>query len=257
MPGYKIVVNPIDVVYVYDGSIAGFLTCIHTSFYSKQMPANIQSEDAYEPSLYEQRYIQADQAKAAAVRQSIIKNISKRALELVDCVFLCHHKNKDLALLNFLIIGFRVGAGVTDMRGEKEVADVIAMERHFAGEQHLLLGFLRFKDYGNMLGAVISPKNFVLPFLAEHFVSRFPNENFIIYCQTYKAALIYQDKKLEFANIEEIDFADDSEEELHYQNLWKNFYKTIGIKERLNPKCRMSHMPKRYWKNMTEMKEFL
>ena len=257
MPGYKIIVNPAEVVYIYDGSIVGFLTCVHRSFYSKELPANILSESKYEPSIYEQKYISTDQSKAAAVRQSIVKNISKRALELVDHVFLCHHENKELALLKFLITAFRVGAGAVDMRGEKEVADVIAMERHLMGEQHLLLGFVRFKDYGDMLGAVISPKNFVLPLLAEHFVSRFPNENFMIYCKTYKAALIYQNKKLEFANIEEIQFTDDSDEELHYQDLWKNFYKTIGIKERLNPKCRMSHMPKRYWHNMTEMKEFL
>jgi len=257
MPGYKIVVNPADVVYVYDGSLAGFLCCVRESFYTKELPVNIISTENLEPSLYEQRFIKTDEGDARSVRVSIGKNISQRALELTDHIFLCHHENKELKLLRFLITAFRVGANAPNMLGEESVATVIKMERHLLGEQHLLLGFIRFKDYGNMLSAVISPKNFVLPLLAEHFVCRFPNENFMIYDKTYKAALTYQDKKLEISAVEEIEFAVESEEELYYQGLWKKFYKTIGIKERLNPRCRMTHMPKRYWENMVEMKEFL
>ena len=30
-------------------------------------------------------------------------------------------------------------------------------------------------------------------------------------------------------------------------------YQTIAIPARHNPKCRMSHMPKRYWDNLPEM----
>jgi len=257
MPGYKILVNPADVTYVYDGSLAGFLTCVHESFYAKELPIKIVSAANWEPSLYERKKLASDETKANAVRASIAKNISKRALELTDHVFLCHHANKELKLLKFFITAFREGPKVLSMLGAEEVADVLAMERHMLGERHLLLGFIRFKDFGNMLGAVISPKNFVLPLLADHFISRFPNENFMIYDNVHNAALIYQDKKLEITAVEHIEFAAESQEELRYQALWKNFYNTIGIKERLNPRCRMTHMPKRYWGNMIEMQEEL
>ncbi|MCL2566129.1 MAG: TIGR03915 family putative DNA repair protein [Defluviitaleaceae bacterium] len=254
MPGYKIVALPTDVIYVYDGSLPGFLCCVHESFYGKELPINIVNISNHEPSLYEQKVVMTDEIKARAVRESIGK-ISPRVLEITDHVFLCHHANKELKLLKFLITAFRIGANAPLMLGEAEVADVLAMERHMMGERHLLLGFIRFKDYGDILSAVISPKNFVLPLLAEHFIGRYPNENFMIYDKTYKAALIYQDKKLEMTAVEEIDFKEEPEEEVYYQDLWKKFYKTIGIEERLNPRCRMSHMPKRYWANMTEMQE--
>jgi len=257
MPGYKIVVNPANVVYVYDGSFAGFLCCVHESFYSKEMPANIVSEANYEPSLYMQKNIVTDEEKASSVYNSIGKNVSGRALEITKNVFLCHHKDKELKLLKFLIVAFRVGKNAPFMLGEAEVDAVLKMEQHLLGEDHLLRGFIRFADYGDILCAVISPKNFVLPLLAGHFMRRFPHENFMIYDKTYKAALIYQGRKLEITMVEEIEFRDETEEEFHYQELWKNFYKTIGIKERLNPRCRMSHMPKRYWSNMVEMREFL
>jgi len=257
MPGYKIAVSPAAVIYVYDGSLTGFLCCVHESFYAKELPIDIVRAGDFEPSFYERRLIASDEIKAGAVRESIEKNISKRALELTGHVFLCHHDKKELKLLKFLITAFRVGARAPFMFGAQEISEVLAMERHMLGERHLLLGFIRFKDYGTMLGAVITPKNFVLPLLAGHFIRRFPNEDFMIYDKTYKAVLVYQDKKLEIAAVDGVEFACESTEELHYQGLWKNFYKTIGIKERLNPKCRMSHMPKRYWHNMVEMKEFL
>ena len=43
-----------------------------------------------------------------------------------------------------------------------------------------------------------------------------------------------------------------NETEQQFRALWKRFYHTIGIEGRFNPKCRMTHMPKRYWENMTE-----
>jgi probable DNA metabolism protein len=55
-------------------------------------------------------------------------------------------------------------------------------------------------------------------------------------------------------NLEEFDMPKEEQNELMYQSLWKRFYDTIAIEARYNPKCRMSHMPKRYWGNMTEHK---
>jgi len=257
MSGFNIVAIPADIVYIYDGSLAAFFCCVHESIYKKELPLAIAAEKEVQPSLYTHKFIDVDFEKAKKVRVSVRRNISPRALEIVETVFLCHHSDKEIALLNFLITAFRVGPKAPFMLGEASVAKVLDMEKHIGGEAHLLKGFIRFADYGNMLAATISPKNFVLPLLAMHFIGRFPEENFMIYDKTHKAALIYQDKKIEITTVEEITFQQENETELHYQALWKQFYKTIGIKERLNPKCRMTLMPKRYWENMVEMKEFL
>ncbi|WP_110945300.1 DUF4130 domain-containing protein [Paenibacillus phocaensis] len=44
-------------------------------------------------------------------------------------------------------------------------------------------------------------------------------------------------------------------QELTYRRLWKRFYDTMAIRERLNPRAQMSHMPKRYWARLTEMRK--
>ena len=46
-----------------------------------------------------------------------------------------------------------------------------------------------------------------------------------------------------------------SENEKEYRRLWKQFYDTVEIKERHNERCRMTLMPKRYWKYLTEFQE--
>ena len=43
------------------------------------------------------------------------------------------------------------------------------------------------------------------------------------------------------------------ENEEKYRALWRRFYDTIAVEGRENPKCRMTHMPKRYWAHLTEM----
>jgi probable DNA metabolism protein len=44
-----------------------------------------------------------------------------------------------------------------------------------------------------------------------------------------------------------------SDEELFFQQLWKEYFRSITIKERINLKLQRQHMPKRYWKYLTEL----
>ena len=42
------------------------------------------------------------------------------------------------------------------------------------------------------------------------------------------------------------------QEERDFRALWRRFYDTVAIQGRENPRCRMTHMPKRFWGDMTE-----
>ncbi|MGL5152900.1 MAG: DUF4130 domain-containing protein, partial [Clostridium sp.] len=39
----------------------------------------------------------------------------------------------------------------------------------------------------------------------------------------------------------------------NYTDLWKEYFKSVTIKERTNPKLQKRMMPKRYWENLTEI----
>ena len=75
----------------------------------------------------------------------------------------------------------------------------------------------------------------------------------MIYDAVHKQAVISINRNYHIVNVEDIQLPPVSEDEKQMQRLWKNFYDTIAIKERFNPKCRMNFMPKRVWANLPEM----
>ena len=103
-----------------------------------------------------------------------------------------------------------------------------------------------------MLVGEIEPKNRVLPLLRQHFCARYRNERFFLYDRTHREALFYAGGRSAIRPLEQFQMAPPDEAEARYRLLWKRFYDTIAIRERDNPRCRMTHMPKRYWNTMTE-----
>jgi probable DNA metabolism protein len=253
MSGVKPLAVPADIIYTYDGSFDGFLCCVFESVYSGMLPLDILREEDAQPALMEERFIVTDPVKAARVYASIPQKISPRALELLKTVFCSCLAQKELRLLEFLLRGYREGGKLCCKLGDAVMAPLLSAEKHLLREAHLLQGFVRFADVGGALVAVITPKNYILPFITEHFVLRYDREQFMIFDKTNKAALIYQDGKAEILRVEHVEFPAISAGEARYQALWKRFYDTIAIEARENPRCRMTHMPKRYWENMLEV----
>ncbi len=248
---------PSDIVYHYDGSLAGFFCCVHESVYLRELPTAILPEQEAQPTLFQVKSIITDQDKAARVRDSIPARISRDALSLVENVFLSCLQQKELLTLRFLLLAYREGSKTLRMLGHPDVAPLLKAEKHLMGEAHLLKGFVRFSDYEGVLAASITPKNFILPYIAGHFCARFSQEDFLIYDKTHKAALIYQKGRRRIVPLEALPFPEADESEIRYRDLWKKFYHTVAIEARYNPRCRMTHMPKRYWENMTEVQELL
>ena len=257
MSAVKLLAAPADVIYTYDGSFDGFLCCVFESVYSREIPYDIFPESDAPLTLMDTKHIGTDHTKAARVHASIPKKLSKQSLSLISTVFLSCLPQKELKILDFLLHGYNEGGKLLNKLGDPVVAPLLAAERHLLGEAHLLKGFIRFSDIGDALVSTITPKNYILPFLAKHFTLRYDNENFMIFDKTHKSALIYQNGKTEIISVDSIELPELSEKEEMYQSLWKQFYNTIAIESRENPRCRMTHMPKRYWENMLEVKDLL
>lgn len=243
--------NVIDLVYQYDGSFEGFLTCVFESISSRENPLQI-AVDPPQSLLYRQRLIETDPEKAFRVYRSIGQKISPAAEEAVRHCFLSCLADKETALLEFLRLGYKAGGRVTDMLQDKWVHTVLQAAGGTAREAHLLKGFIRFSARGGTLAAVIGPKNFVLPLLAPHFAARLPEERFFIYDETHGAGLLYQPHTAKIFPVEDFRLPPPDAEEACFRNLWRRFYDTIAVEGRENPRCRMNMMPKRYWRYMTE-----
>jgi len=245
--------EPRDIIYRYDGSLTGFYCCVHASIYGHELPWDIQPDTEPQISLLQSKTIPTNLTQAAKVRKAIHDKISQPALELCEHVFLSCLVRKEIAILQFLVAGFETGAGIMSRLTDPAIDPLLRAERHLLGEAHLLTGFIRFKDHDSKLMATITPKNFVLPLLIPHFTDRYAMETFLIHDKTHQAALVYANRRAELAWLDGELPNGISETEQYHQDLWRQFYQTIGIKERNNPRCRMTHMPKRYWENMIEL----
>jgi len=221
--------------------------------YSGTKPVSIVTLENEPLTFYDVHMVETDTEKARRVLESIPKKISGEAKCLIETVFLSCLAQKELLMLNFLLKGYSIGSRLLTQLGDPDVAPLLKAQRHLLGEAHLLKGFVRFADYDGALAGTITPKNFVLPFIEDHFTQRFSEENFMIFDKTHKAALVYQNRRSEIISVDKIEFPPVSEDEGRYQAMWKQFYNTVSIQARENPKCRMTHMPKRYWENMLEV----
>ena len=241
-----------DIVYRYDGSFDGLLCCVFESYEQREIPLNILPLDAEELPLFPSRKIASDPQKAQRVLRSIPAKIGPAALTFVRHVFLTCLDRKELYTLLFLRLGYQHGPAVLNMLTNDVVSSLQKAVKHLGNESHLLKGFLRFSIINNVLVGEIEPKNYVLPLMATHFCERYPEEHFLIHDRTHAMALVYKPHEAAIIPLTTLELAEADEEEQKFRRLWQLFYNTIAIKERYNPRCRMTHMPKRYWQCMTE-----
>jgi probable DNA metabolism protein len=242
-----------DVIYCYDGSFAGFLCCVFESFARQEMPTEICTDESQRQlSFCPPRTIQTDLTKAGRVWKSIPTKISQQAADMVSMGFLTCMEQKEVVLLRFLKIGYRVGGKVTQMLTNDTVHALNRAVLYLKNESHYMKEFLRFSEYASCLVAEIEPNNWVLPMIRNHYCDRFSGEHFLIYDRTHRQALVYRPFESKIIALDSLTLPNPESGEQRYRDLWEQYYESAAVKGRENPKCRMTHLPKRYWNCMTE-----
>ena len=238
-----------EILYFYDGSFEGFLSCVFESYAHHERPSAIESEEV--PTLFATRWVETEVSHAQRVLRKL-HAISPWGLELVRRGFLTCLPQREMALYRLIQKLLEEGPAFLHNLSDETLNPVFQAVRHLNGEAHLLKGFVRFSDYGGVLAAEIEPKNRVLPLLRGHFCSRFQNEDFLIYDRVHHEVLLSQHGASAIRPLDALSLAAPDKTEAAYRRLWKQFYDTVAIRERYNPKLRRTHMPKRYWNTMTE-----
>ena len=241
-----------QMVFQYDGTFEGFLCCVFESYVHKEFPIAFYSdEEGCVLSFYSVRTVNTVEEHAQRVYRSLVK-VSPAAAQLTRKAFLTCLADKELHIYRLIRKLYREGSSFLKNQADEVYHPIAKALRHMSGEVEKLRGFVRFSDYNGILGAEIEPKNRVLPLLRHHFCSRYANESLFIYDRNHKELLLYTKGRSRIVPVEDFRPALPGEEEVHYRALWKRFYETIAIKERTNPRCQNSFLPKRYRGTMTE-----
>lgn len=150
--------------------------------------------------------------------------------------------------------------------GHPAVLGVSQIAKSVSREKHRMEAFVRFKKTAEgIFFAVIDPDFNVLPLISPHFKSRYADQRWMIYDEKRRYGLFYDLSRVhevKLANatnksmIEQAQLTDTSitldAQEALYDQLWKDYFKSTNIVERRNIKLHLQHVPKRYWKYLTE-----
>lgn len=244
----------IILIYIYDATFQGLLTSIHEAFYRREDPDRILTEVPLQESLFTTfYYVVTDLEKAQKVYDAILTKISTLTQEKVYYAFLSQLEEAPLWIYHYLKLGFKKGPQIDLHLSDDRVFRIHKLCSKVTKETHLLLGLLRFKQLDeNLFYAQIEPDYNILELITPHFAQRMADQNFIIHDLKRELASVYNQKQWIITDLKEFLLPSWSEKEIGIQNLWKDYFKTIAIKNRYNPKLQRKIMPVRYWKHLIE-----
>lgn len=249
-------------VFFYDKTFEGLLTAIFDAYSRKVFPECILAEGSIAPMFMTDNYtVITDGNKAGRVWAGMQKKLSKQACNMLTYVWLSEQKGSDELLFRYIRKAIDTPVSIETNFGDPDVLEIHKLAKKVAHEQQYLKQFVRFqKADDGIFFAPVLPVHNVLPLVIGHFADRFSDQKWLIYDVKRKYGYYYDlhttaevtlddDEHLLNGKLDEALMAKD---EKLFQELWKGYFKSMTIKERINPKLQRQHMPKRFWKYLTE-----
>lgn len=252
-------------LYLYDGSYEGLLSCIFAIFESRIAPTTIAVEGVHQISLIDDvKTIATNEALADRVLQGIDARTEARGSPLLYKLFLSELPEGEMLVFEVVKAIIKKGdASILENFANPFILKAAQIKKMMHREVHRMHAFVRFqKSRDGLFYAAIDPDFNVLPLLGDHFERRYADQPWLIFDTRRHYGLHYDGTRTEFVNADDPVFnitasaivsdelQDDREKE--FQALWKNYFNAVNIRERNNRKLHLRHMPKRYWKYLIE-----
>ena len=247
---------------LYDGTFDGFLTCIFDVFDQRLETVVIQKSDAPQTHLFaEPQTILTDEDKAHRVCNGLKKKLPAHGYNQLYYTFLSELDEVEPLLLDFMTRAFRSTHDLSKDFSDPTVLRISQIAKMVGREKHRMEAFVRFKlTKDGIYFANIEPDFDVLPLITKHFKSRYADQKWMIYDLKRRYGIFYDLEKVETIHLELSETFDPtksdghyfSNEELDFQTLWKDYFTATNIASRKNMKLHIRHVPKRYWKYLSE-----
>ncbi len=248
-------------VYIFDETLEGLLTAVFEWFERKPGGVILKTHKSFQPSIFESSLtIINTRDKADRVWKGLNLKLEKDWMRRVYCTYLADHPENYNSLFHFICYIFSHPAGAEKDYGNPLVLAVAQIAKKVEREKHRMEAFIRFQHTtDDIFYCGIDPDFNVLPLIANHFKNRYADQKWIIYDLKRHYGLFYDLYKVEEISIDAsltslkhpTSNILNEKEEL-YVNLWKDYFKSTNIESRKNTKLHVQHVPKRYWKYLTE-----
>ena len=217
----------------YDSTFDGFLSAVF-EIYSQHLDVERFVPDRDTDAvgdLFQQNFrVETNEDSAMRLQRAIVNQASGEVLSLLNAAFLSEEEGVEMQILAFLR---KLFAGDDPNYGKNPASPemlplykLAGSVRHEAGG---MLGMVRFsKAPGNFYVARIEPKH--------------PDDEYAL-LHEHAGACRVVDIPDDAALVKAINTDD-------FTRLWQDYYKSIAIKERENPRLLRRCLPVRYWKNL-------
>ena len=248
--------------YIFDGSLPGLLTAVFEWFERKPGTVSLKSIETFQPEAFSESFtVVTNSDKADRVWKGLQGKLKKDWLRKFYCTYLSEIPEAFEHLFQFTIYVFQSEKGAENNYGNAHVIALAKYAKSVEREKHRMEAFIRFQHTADgIFYTGVDPDFNVLPLISNHFKNRYADQQWIIYDLKRKYGLHYN-----LFTVEEItiDFAVGvnnknpeaillNEKEELYSVLWKDYFKSANIVARKNTKLHIRHVPKRYWKYLTE-----
>lgn len=250
-----------DLAYAFDGTLEGLLSAVFMAYALHEDPSDVLPAGSLQPRLGQLvREIATDPALAQRVQVGLRKKAGKQAFELCRVVSASDRPDAGTLVYRFIRHAMKEGRNCTQQVMHPAVKPMLDERRSLSMEQERLLQFVRFQELeGGLWFAQCNPQANMVPFVMDHFAARFNTQAFIIYDEVHHLAGIYDGSGWYLAAVNHQEFLErlpaHARTEARMQQAWRQFYRSVSIDARYNPELRRQLMPKRYWKNLTELQE--
>ncbi|MCH4185055.1 MAG: TIGR03915 family putative DNA repair protein [Eggerthellaceae bacterium] len=144
--------------------------------------------------------------------------------------------------------------GLLCCRADPTIAPLLALDKNVSNEIEHMKQFIRFEQCdGSVWYARCNPNASVMPYIMPWFIARFNTQHFLIYDENHHLAGLWDGKAAHIVVTDTITPPPRTQREHDIQRAWKTFYQSVSITERYHPELRRHFMPKRLWRNITEV----
>lgn len=253
-----------ETILSYDGTFSGFLTAIFTIFEHKLKHADIQKCETLQPSIYSViKEVITDEDKAERVWNGLQKKVGSSFAHDIFASFLSEKQEVDNLLMRVIMYAFQSEVNIAKDYGHADVLRVAQIRKMVGREKHRMEAFVRFRlTKDEIYFSSIEPDFNVLPLIQKHFTSRYADQKWLIYDMKRKYGLFYDLHKSSIIELSETPELNGGKgdifhcDEKAYEELWKNYFKSTNIASRKNTKLHIRHVPKRYWRYLSEKAPF-
>ena len=252
------------IIFTYDHTFDGLLTCLFDAYNRKTFPDLLLKEGEPLPLFYDEvTNIITSEEKHTRVWRGLQKKLSPGALSNLTYGWLSEIPGIDMLLLRYMKKVFDSPTSIETNFADPDVLELSKVWKKVNWERLRILQFVRFqKAADGTFFAAIEPQHNALPLTISHFKDRFADQSWLIYDIKRQYGYYYDLKTVQevtFDNTEQSHLVTGmlheslmDKDEKTFQQLWKTYFKSICIKERLNPRKHKQDMPVRYWKHLTE-----